>query len=115
MEEYDDKLAAVFSSLEKKIYRLKADVKNRKFRHQPGRLEENIISCSQHSVLQSSQVRKLLDLTESVKDWGISVHILFIIELCINKDNHLVPLQFATPISVCQMRKSLILSARGEF
>ena len=65
MEEYDDKLAAVFSSLEKKIYRLKADVKNRKFRHQPGRLEENIISCSQHSVLQSSQEEEELSQTFS--------------------------------------------------
>ena len=59
------KLAAVFSSLEKKIYRLKADVKNRKFRHQPGRLEENIISCSQHSVLQSSQEEEELSQTFS--------------------------------------------------
>ena len=65
MEEYDDKLAAVFSSLEKKIYRLKADVINRKFRHQPGRLEENIISCSQHSVLQSSQEEEELSQTFS--------------------------------------------------
>ena len=55
MEEYDDKLTAVFSSLEKKIYRLKADVRNRKFRHNPGYLEDNIISCSQHSIVQSSQ------------------------------------------------------------
>ena len=38
-----------------------------------------------------------------------------IIKLGINKDNLLVPLQFATPISVCQMRKSLKLSARGDF
>ena len=65
MDEYDDKLAAVFSSLENKIYRLKADVKNRKFRHHPGRLEENIISCSQHSVLQSSQEEEELSQTFS--------------------------------------------------
>ena len=38
-----------------------------------------------------------------------------IIKLGVDKDNLLVPLQFATPISVCQMRKSLKLSARGDF
>ena len=38
-----------------------------------------------------------------------------IIKLGINKHNLLVPLQFATPIFVCQMRKSLIMSAKGEF
>ena len=38
-----------------------------------------------------------------------------IIKLCINKDNLLVPLQSATPISVCQMRKFLKLSVRVEF
>ena len=42
------------------------------------------------------------------------VHILFIGKICIQKDNLLVPLS-ATPISVCQMRKSLKLSARVKF
>ena len=56
---------------------------------------------------------KLLDLTER---WR---HILStfcsIIKLSINKDNPLVPSQSATPISVCQIGKSLKLSVRGEF
>ena len=35
--------------------------------------------------------------------------------LSINKDNPLLPLQSTTPVFVCQMRKSLKLSVRGEF
>ena len=38
-----------------------------------------------------------------------------IIKLCINKDNPLVPLQSATPISFFQMRKSIKLPVRVEF
>ena len=37
------------------------------------------------------------------------------IKLCINKDNPLVPFLSDTPISVCQIRKSLKLSVRVEF
>ena len=35
--------------------------------------------------------------------------------LSINKDNLLLPLRSTTPVFVCQMRKSLKLSARGDF
>ena len=38
-----------------------------------------------------------------------------IIKLCINKDNPLVPLQSATPISCCRMRKSIKLPVRVEY
>ena len=50
-----EKLAAVNISLQNKIYRLKKDVKDRKFKHKPDLLDEDMISCSQFSVLQSSQ------------------------------------------------------------
>ena len=50
-----EKLASVNNSLQNKIYRLKKDVKERKFKHKPDLLDEDMISCSQFSVLQSSQ------------------------------------------------------------
>ena len=50
-----EKLASVNNSLQNKIYRLKKDVKDRKFKHKPDLLDEDMISCSQFSVLQSSQ------------------------------------------------------------
>ena len=54
-EQRVEKLATVSSSLQNKIYRLKKDVKDRKFKHNPDLLDEDVISCSQFSVLQSSQ------------------------------------------------------------
>ena len=42
------------------------------------------------------------------------VHILFNGKICIDRENLLGSLS-ATPISVCQMRKSLKLSVRVEF
>ena len=56
---YEDrikKLDKVASSLTSKIYRLKNDVKAKKFRRNPDHLDEPIISCSQHSVLQSQEL-----------------------------------------------------------
>ena len=59
---------------------------------------------------------KLLDLTVCLTGiQAYSIHIFSFIKLCMNKDNLLVPLLCATPISVCQMRKSLKLSVRIEF
>ena len=42
-----EKLTAVNNSLQKKIYRLKKDVKDRNFKHKPDLLDEDMISCSQ--------------------------------------------------------------------
>ena len=55
----------------------------------------------------------ILLLVEKIEAY--SNHIFSFIKLCVNKDNLLVPLLCATPISVCQMRKSLKLSVRIEF
>ena len=54
-EERIDKLDKVASSLTRKIYRLKEEVKAKKYRRKDHLLDENLFSCSQHSVLQSSQ------------------------------------------------------------
>ena len=62
-EDHIEKLDKVASSLTSKIYRLKKDVKAQKFRRQDDLLDENIISVSQHSVLQSSQESE--DLSQS--------------------------------------------------
>ena len=58
-EERVNKLDKVASSLTSKIYRLKNDVKAKKLRRNPDLLDENIISCSQHSVLQSQESEDL--------------------------------------------------------
>ena len=47
-----------------KFYRLKSDIKARKFRKKPHLLEETVISSSQHSVLQSEQDSE--DLSDSL-------------------------------------------------
>ena len=54
-EDHIEKLDKVASSLTSKIYRLKSDVKAQKFRRKDDLLDENIISVSQHSVLQSQE------------------------------------------------------------
>ena len=62
-ENHIEKLDKVASSLTSKIYRLKSDVKAQKFRRKDDLLDENIISVSQHSVLQSQQFDE--DLSQS--------------------------------------------------
>ena len=52
-EERLDRLEKVSSSLTRRIYRLKEDVKAKRFRRNQDLLEEDMISCSQFSVLQS--------------------------------------------------------------
>ena len=58
-ENHIEKLDKVASSLTSKIYRLKSDVKAQKFRRKDDLLDENIISVSQHSVLQSQESEDL--------------------------------------------------------
>ena len=54
------KLEDVSDSL-KKVYRLKTEVKAKKFRNHPEYLEEKFVSCSQYSVLQSEDSESLCD------------------------------------------------------
>ena len=54
-EDRVERLERVSTAVERRIYRLKEDVKARKFKHKPQLLDENLLSCSQFSVLQSSQ------------------------------------------------------------
>ena len=53
LEDRVQRLSKVSMSLTKKLYRLKKEVKDRKYRKKPELLEETEISCSQYSVLQS--------------------------------------------------------------
>ena len=55
LEEKVEKLEKVSKSLTNKVYILKKEVKARKYKKKPELLEENIISCSQYSVLQSEE------------------------------------------------------------
>ena len=61
-EDRVERLGKVSSSLSSKIYRLKQDIKAKKFKRKPELLEEDIISCSQFSVLQ---LQDLQDISES--------------------------------------------------
>ena len=48
-----EKIDKVTDLLKKRIWKLKDQMKQRKYRHSQKLLEDDIISCSQHSVLQS--------------------------------------------------------------
>ena len=65
-----DRLEKVSASLTAKVYKLKKDISARKFKHKPELLEEEMISCSQHSVLQSedSEVLSLSFSQQSLED-----------------------------------------------
>ena len=52
-EEKLEKIESVVKSLAAKMYKLRNDLKSRKYRRNPDLLDEKVISCSQHSVLQS--------------------------------------------------------------
>ena len=52
-EEKLEKIESVAKSLAAKMYKLRNDLKSRKYRRNPDLLDEKVISCSQHSVLQS--------------------------------------------------------------
>ena len=52
-EEKLEKVEIVAKNLATKMYKLRYDLKNRKYRRNPNLLDEKVISCSQHSVLQS--------------------------------------------------------------
>ena len=56
IEDRVERLAKVSKVFESKVYRLRKDVKERKFRHNPESLEEPMISCSQHSIFDSQEV-----------------------------------------------------------
>ena len=71
-EQRVEKLATVSSSLQNKIYRLKKDVKDRKFKHNPDLLDEDVISCSQFSVLQSSQEEEEQQLSQQLSQQSIT-------------------------------------------
>ena len=58
-------LERVRTALERRIYRLKEEVKARKFKHKPQLLDENLFSCSQFSVLQSSQESSAEELSQT--------------------------------------------------
>ena len=58
-EDRVERLGKVSSSLSSKIYRLKQDIKAKKFKRKPELLEEDIISSSQFSVLQSQDLQDI--------------------------------------------------------
>ena len=55
LEERIDRLGKVTASLTKKVYRLRQEVKAKKYRWKSEQLEENVITCSQFSVLESEE------------------------------------------------------------
>ena len=64
-EDRVERLEKVSSALYRRIYRLKEEVKVKKFRHKPQLLDENLLSCSQFSVLQSSQESSAEELSQT--------------------------------------------------
>lgn len=65
IEDRLERMKAVTESLASKVYKLQKAFKDRKFRHKPEVLDEKIISCSQHSILQSQPQGDSLSLTDS--------------------------------------------------
>ena len=60
-EERVERLDRVCKCLSAKVYKLKNDLKNKKFKHKPELLEEKSISSSQYSVLQDPDSQELCD------------------------------------------------------
>ena len=58
-EDTNERLGKVSSALKRRLRRLQEEVKARKYRRQPEQLDENLISCSQFSVLQSQEAEEL--------------------------------------------------------
>ena len=58
-EDTNERLGKVSSALDRRLRRLQEEVKARKYRRQPEQLDENLISCSQFSVLQSQEAEEL--------------------------------------------------------
>ena len=56
IEDRVQRLERVTKLLEKKVYKLRKEVKEKKFRHKPECLDEAMISCSQHSIFDSQEV-----------------------------------------------------------
>ena len=54
-----ERLEKVAHSLKSKIFRLKQDVKKRKYKRNSEALDEDFISCSQYSILQSQEEEDL--------------------------------------------------------
>ena len=59
LEDRLERLDTVATSLKNKVYKLREDVKAKKFRRKPELLEEDMISCSQYSVLQLEDSEEL--------------------------------------------------------
>ena len=60
-----ERMQKASSNLERKIRGLLKDHKDRKYRHNPERLEEDIVSCSQYSVFQSDESQDIGHESES--------------------------------------------------
>ena len=64
-EDRVERLERVKTALERRIYRLREEVKAKKFKHKPQLMDENLFSCSQFSVLQSSQESSAEELSQT--------------------------------------------------
>ena len=65
IEDRVDRMKLVTDHLASKVYKLHKLFKEKKFRHHPENLDENIISCSQYSVLQSGSEGDSLKIIDS--------------------------------------------------
>ena len=65
IEDRVERLARVSKLFEKRVYKLRQDVKENKFRHKPERLEETMISCSQFSIFDSQEV---IEAVQEIED-----------------------------------------------
>ena len=71
IEDRLERLDRVNKLLEKKVYKLRKDVKERKYRHKPESLEETMISSSQYSIFDSQELGEAVeDIENEVIDMG---------------------------------------------
>ena len=78
IEDRAERLERVTKVLMAKVYRLRKEVKERKFKHKPELLEEPMITCSQHSIFDSQEVsdavkeieEEVMEREDSLKEKG---------------------------------------------
>lgn len=73
LEDRLERLDRTSKNLTAKVYRLKSEIKSRKYRNHPEQLKEKEISCSQYSVLQSQSSEDLFDSPDMEFDSSPSV------------------------------------------
>ena len=113
MEERSQRIERVLELVQKKVRRLKQQVKDRKFRHNPEGLMEKVVSCSQYSLLHLKRWRvRVRVILEQQTKRGMLISSR---DLVSTEPSHLIRMCYKTRRKrVCDKRKILSQWAQEE-